>query len=618
MTNLRKVSAWLLTLVILTSCLSGCAVKPAPAPTPVALPAAESGSSDPSTGEVSVEEVLSRLTIEQKAQQMVQAAAYSVQGSSGMREANYGSLLSGGGSRNSVDGWKSSILDFQQGALDSDSGIAFVYGNDSVHGVNTVEGAVIFPHNIGIGAANDPELTYKMGAAVADESKISGMLWTFSPCVAAAQDPRWGRTYESYSSELEIIKPLSQAFAKGLIDNGVITCAKHYIGDGNVAFGTGEGGYLIDRGDAELSEAELDELLSVYKELIDSGTRTVMITHGSVNGVKTHGDKYLIIDLLKGELGFTGFVVSDWESIHNIPGNSLEEQVVLAVNAGIDMLMEPAAYEDCVRIIVDAVASGAITQERVDDAVGRILTVKKEAGIFADPMMENLETKQTQVGSDEYRDLARQLVEKSLVLLKNDGGVLPLKSGTKLYVSGPAANDTGVQCGGWTLSWLGERDNGANRLIPEAKTILDGLNLLAQEYSLTIITDPARASEADVNILCLGEIPYAEWEGDSADISITGSKALPENLAAIEESRQLGKPTVALLVAGRHVIYEEYESDWAAVVMCYLPGSEADGVANVLTGKSGFTGKLPMPYYSSTDDILTPNTKFDVGYGLSY
>jgi beta-glucosidase len=615
LTNLRKVSALLLAVALLLTCLASCAEKKVETP-PVVL--------DPSIpkyqqyNDMSVEQILSCLTIEQKAQQMVQAAAYSVQGQFAMQKTNYGSLLSGGDSANSAFGWKKSILAFQQGAVNSKSGIPFIYGNDSVHGVNTVRGAVIFPHNIGIGAANDVGLTYKMGAAIADESKISGMLWTFSPCVASAQDPRWGRTYESYSSELEIIKPLSQAFAKGLTDNGIITCAKHYIGDGNVKFGSGEGDYLIDRGDATLSEAELDALLSVYKELIDSGTRTVMITHGSVNGVKSHGDKYLINDLLKGKLGFTGFVVSDWESIHNIPGGSLKEQVITAVNAGIDMLMEPGVYEECVKIIVDAAASGAITEERIDDAVGRIITVKKEAGIFEDPLMENLQTNQLQVGSDEYRQLARILVEKSLVLLKNDGAVLPLKSGTKIYVSGPAANDTGVQSGGWTLSWLGKRDSGANKIVPEAKTILDGFNLLAEEYGLTIITDPAKASEADVNVLCLGELPYAEWEGDSADISITGSKALPENKAAIEESKQLGKPTIALMVAGRHVIYDEYESDWDAVVMCYLPGSEADGVANVLMGKENFSGKLPMPYYSSTGDILTSNTKFDVGYGLSY
>jgi beta-glucosidase len=567
---------------------------------------------------MSVEEILSTLTIKQKAEQMVQAAAYSVQGTEGMKEADYGSLLCGGDSRNTASDWKRPILAFQQGAIDSESGIPFIYGNDSVHGVNTVEGAVIFPHNIGIGAANDTDLTYQMGAAVADESKLSGMLWTFSPCVAAAQDPRWGRTYESYSSETQVIKPLSQAFAAGLIDNGVITCGKHFVGDGNVAYGSGEGDFLIDRGNATLSETELEDLLSVYKELIDNGTRTVMITHGSVNGVKAHGDNYLINDLLKEKLMFTGFVVSDWESVHNIPGDTLEQQVITAVNAGIDMLMEPNVYEECVQIIVDAAASGDITMERIDDAVGRIITVKKEAGIFQDPMMEQLETKQTQVGSVEYRGIARQLVEKSLVLLKNEDELLPLKSGTKIYISGPAANDTGVQCGGWTLSWQGGRDNGGKRLVPEAKTILDGFNLLADEYSLTIITDPAKAGEADVNVLCLGELPYAEMDGDSADISITGSKALPENIAAIEESKELGIPTVTLLVAGRHVIYEEYDSDWDAVVMCYLPGSEADGVANVLTGKSNFSGKLPMPYYASTEDILTNNTKFDVGYGLSY
>lgn len=565
------------------------------------------------------EEIVASMTLEQKAAQMLQPAVYNA-AVAAMKKYGYGSILSQYWRMDmTAAGWKKTVLSYQEAALASPGGIPFIYGTDAVHGVNYCVGSVIFPHNIGIGAANDEELTYRMGLIVADEMKHTGMLWNFAPCVAVAAEPRWGRTYESYSSDPELVSKLGAAYSKGLIDGGVLPCAKHFFADGNIVFGTGEGDYLIDRGDASLSDPEIQALLGVYKDLLDAGVKSVMISHSSVNGVKMHENAYYINDVLKGEMGFDGIVVSDWESIHNISVQGNKNQVVTAINSGIDMLMEPDSYSQCYQSIIEAVNEGLISQERIDDAVIRIIRVKKALGLLSDPMQENLSMSYSEVGSAEGRDIARQLVEKSLVLLRNDGGVLPLKPGSKIFITGPAMNDTGAQCGGWTVEWPGSTDIKAGRRYVEgATTILEGLQAISGEYSLTIITDEKQASEADITILCVGEIPYAEWYGDTTDLSLTGSHALPGNKEAIELAKSLGKPTVALIVSGRNLVIEEYFNDWDAVVMCYLPGSEADGMANVLTGKVPFTGTLPMPWYKSVNDIGTNNYKFDVGYGLKY
>lgn len=570
----------------------------------------------------SVDAILARLTLDQKAAQMVQGAVYSVT-ESAMYKFDYGSVLSFGNTSQNATQWKSLILRYQKNAMMSEAGIPYIYGNDAVHGVNTSKGTVIFPHNIGIGAANDSDLTYKMGLAVANEAKLTGMLWSFSPCVAVAQDPRWGRTYESYSSETEMVSKLGSSFAKGMIDGGILPCAKHFLADGNVLYGTGESldgvNRLIDRGDAQLSDAEIQKLLEVYKSLIDTGVKTVMISHSSLNGIKMHENaKY--ISILKNDFKFDGFIVSDWNSIHNIPGDNLKAQTITAINAGIDMLMEDSTYEKCRKYIVEGVNEGSISIDRVNDAVTRILNVKKEMKILDDPMMDNVKSDVNATGSQEYRDLARKLVEESLVLLKNDNKVLPIKKGAKIFVTGPAANDVGVQCGGWTLTWTGSSDakNSGKKWIPEGKTILDGLNELAKTYDLTIITDEKQAKDADMTLLCLGEKTYAEWEGDSTDINITGMFGLDSNAKAIELAKNLGLPTVGCIVAGRNVIIDEYMNQWDGVVMCYLPGSEGDGVANVLVGKSSFKGTLPMPYYSKVEDIRTDRVLFPVGFGLQY
>lgn len=579
--------------------------------------------SDSKGSNASGENILARLTLDQKAAQMVQGAVYNISDDS-MKKNCYGSILStyGENSLNASE-WKNLILKYQKAAMSSEAGIPYIYGNDAVHGVNTCEGTAIFPHNIGIGAANDKELTYQMGLAVANEAKLTGMLWSFSPCLSAAQDPRWGRTYESYSSETGIVTELGTSFAKGLIDGGILPCAKHFFADGNVLYGTGETldgeKRLIDRGDAQLSDKEIQDLLKVYQAAVDAGVKSIMISHSSLNGVKMHAnEKY--ISTLKNDMGFKGFIVSDWDSIHNIPGGSLKEQTITAINAGIDMLMEDSKYEECRKYIVEAVNEGKISKDRVNDAVRRILTVKKEMGILDDPMMEKVTSEESSVGSQKYRGLAKTLVEKSLVLLKNDHSILPIKRGTKIFVTGPAANDVGVQCGGWTITWLGssDADNNGSKWIPEGKTILDGLYELADEYHLTIITDPKKAADADITLLCLGEKTYAEWKGDSADISITEELGLNGNAKAIDLAKNLGHPTVACIVAGRNVIISDYMKQWDGIVMCYLPGSEGDGIANVLTGKSSFKGTLPMPYYAKVGDIRTDQIMFPVGYGLKY
>ena len=561
------------------------------------------------------EQIVSQMTIEQKAAQMVQPAVYRITNDD-MRAKGYGSVLSTPGHTDAKQ-WRKIVDDLQQAAIESPSGIPFIYGQDDVHGVNYCVNAVYFPHNIGIGAANDEELTYKMGQITADEAKICHMMWNFSPVVAQSVDPRWGRTYESYGSDLEIIKKLSTAYTKGLIDKGLVACAKHFFADGNVVYGTGEKGatkMLIDRGDAKLTEAEINELLKVYQAQIDAGVQTIMISHSSLNGVKMHENKEYIMKL-KNEMGFKGFIVSDWGSVENITGETYKEKVIKSVNSGIDMLMEPDRFEETKEIIIEAVKNSEISEERVNDAVARIIKVKMGAGLFKDPMLTNMKTDQTETGSLEYRKVAEQLVEKSLVLLKNDKNTLPLKQGAKVYITGPAADDGAVQCGGWTLDW----NSATTSEIKGVTTIKEAFERYAKDYGIEVITDPKEASKADVVLLCVGEQAYAEWNGDTEDLSLTGKLGLAENKQAMSEAEKLGKPVVTCIVAGRHVIIDEADyKKWDSVVMCYLPGSEGKGISDVLCGCADFSGKLPSPWYGATGQIGTDKSFLKKGYGLNY
>jgi len=561
------------------------------------------------------EEIVAELTLEQKASQMVQPAVYLIKPGD-MKKNDYGSILSNCENFDAAS-WRELVDRFQKAAIRSDAGVPYIYGQDDVHGVGYCLNGVYFPHNIGQGAANNEELAYQVGLITADEAKLCHMLWNFSPCVAQSVDPRWGRTYEAYSSDLDIVTKLSTAYTRGLIDGGLVACAKHFFADGNVVYGTGEKSdydRLIDRGDAILTEGEIAQQLAVYQAQIDAGVQTIMISHSALNGLKMHENTEYIMKL-KNEMGFEGFIISDWNSLWNISGDTYDEQVITGVNAGIDMLMEVERFAEARDIIVEAVKNGKIAEERVDDAVRRIIKIKQEAGIFDDPLCENIETVQEDTGSSEYRAVAEKLVEESLVLLKNENDLLPIKGGTKVYITGPAANDQQAQCGGWTLAW----NASPTKEIPGVTTIARAFEKYAEDYGIEVITDPAGAKNADVVLLCVGEQSYAEWNGDTEDLELCGKCGLEGNAEAIAEAKSLDKPTVTCIVAGRHVILDEKDyENWDSVVMCYLPGSEGKGISDVLCGCADFTGRLPSPWFGSVEQIGTEECAFAFGYGLSY
>lgn len=600
MRNYRQLLCLLMAAVLMIGCLAGVTAS-------AEVPGVPTAGKTP-------EEILAGMTLEQKVGQMMQPAIYSTSPQE-MKLKGYGSVLSKTDSLTYTE-WQATVDEFQRAAVSAQAGIPFVYGQDDVHGVNYCDGAVMFPHNIGIGAANDADLLYRIGLATADEAKLCHMLWNFAPCVAQSADPRWGRTYECYATDLNRVKELSLAYTRGLLDGGVIACPKHFFADGNVAFGTGQctDAYrLMDRGEATLTEVEIQELLSVYQNLVDVGAQTIMVSFSALNGVRMHENaKY--ISYLKNEMGFDGFVVSDWKGVDGTSGGYYEEKLINCVNAGIDMFMEVDTCLQAIDIVVRAVYNGRIPMERVDDAVLRILRVKKDAGILDDPFCTEMETKQTETGSAEYRWLAEKMVEESLVLLKNEGNILPLHTGMKIYVTGPAADNGPVQCGGWSIDWNGS----PYADIASLTTILDGFRQVCSEMGIELITDPGKASSADAVIAVLGEQPYAEWNGDSEDMELCGALGLDGNRKAIEEVRSLGKPAAACIVAGRQVLISDVMDDFDSIVMCYLPGTEGKGVANVLCGKADFTGTLPSPWYRSTAEIGTDACLFGIGYGLKY
>ncbi|MCQ2578601.1 MAG: glycoside hydrolase family 3 protein [Treponema sp.] len=558
---------------------------------------------------MTVAQIVESLSLEQKVSQMLQPAVYNIS-ESDMKKNCYGSVLSHVGSPEAKE-WRQIVDGLQKASVESDAQIPFIFGQDDVHGVNFCLNAVYFPHNIGLGAGNNPDLMYKIGLATADEAKICHMLWNFAPCVAQSEDPRWGRTYESYGSNLEIITNLSTAYTKGLVDGGVIACPKHFLGDGNVEYGTGDCKFdykILDRGNSVMSDDEIEDLLKVYEANIEAGALTIMTSFSSMNGVKMHENKKYI-DYLKKDLGFKGFIISDWNGIQLNKEETYRQQIIASINAGVDMMMEVDRFEEAMEIVVNAVKAGDISTERIDDAVSRILYVKKEAGIFDDPLFQNLKTVQSEPGSEEYRKIALQAVEESLVLLKNENNVLPLKKGTKVFVTGPAASNSSAQCGGWTIDW----NESSINPVPGVTTIAKGFSNLAKEGEIEEVTYP---DEADVIILCVGEKAYAEWNGDSTDMDLCGEKGLEGNKSIIKKYADWEKPVVACIVAGRQVIIKDYIDNWDAAVMCYLPGSEGQGVANVLTGKSPFKGKLPSPWYESINQIGTDENMFPAGWGL--
>lgn len=535
-------------------------------------------------------------------------------------EIPLGSVLSGGGSRpmdDSIEGWKR-MVSFYQEQLE----IPLIYGVDAVHGHNNLKGATLFPHNIGLGAANNPELVRQIGIATGKEVKATGIHWNFSPTLAVVQDVRWGRAYESFSEDPQRVSALGLAYIQGLQSTGIAATAKHFLADGGTSFNTGSLGYLIDQGDAQLSEEELRRVhLFPYLSAINEGdVLTVMVSFSSVNGEKMHGSKYWISDVLKEELGFKGLVISDWEAIHQLEG-SLYQQIVTAINAGVDMLMQPNNWKDSVDRLYRAVKNNDISMERIDDAIARINYVKAELGLFDDSFTpESADV----VYSDTHKQLAREAVSQSLVLLKNNRNVLPLEKNTKILLIGPGSDNAGLANGGWTYSWQGE-SSGVN--IPHATTLKMAFESVANEHQGMITTDLSKLNEVDVVVLALAELPYAEGVGDARDLSLSGHMMHPDNQAAIDFAKSINKPVITILTSGRPRVITNELNDWDAFVMAWLYGSEAQGITDVLYGDKNFSGTLPITWPKTSDtstvstqkaDRDTSNVLFEYGFGLRY
>ncbi|MCM4076553.1 glycoside hydrolase family 3 N-terminal domain-containing protein [Paractinoplanes hotanensis] len=557
-----------------------------------------------------VADLLGRMSLDDKAGQMTQSERGTTTAAD-VTAYRVGSVLSGGGSapaNNTPAGWADMYDGYQRAALATPLQIPILYGIDAVHGNNNVPGSTIFPHNIGLGATRDAALVERIGKATAEEVTGAGQDWTFAPCLCVARNDRWGRTYESYGEKPELATAMT-TIVDGLQDNGVLATAKHYIGDGGTTGG-------VDQGNTEISEAELRSVhLPPFTAAVERGVGSVMLSFSSFNGAKLHGHKYLITDLLKGELGFTGFVVSDWAAIDQLDGQRgfTQAEVVTAVNAGLDMAMVPADWKVFVGYLKAAVQAGQIPMTRIDDANRRILTKKFELGLFEKPYADRSLT--TTIGSTEHRALARQAVRQSQVLLKR--GILPLaKTGGKIFVAGKSADDLGNQSGGWTLSWQGASGNTVT-----GTSILSGIR--AAVGAGTTVTYNRDGTGIDSSyraaVAVVGETPYAEGEGDRP-----GSMSLDAtDLATLSRLRAAGVPVIVVLVSGRPLDIAAEVGNWNALLAAWLPGTEGAGVADVLFGDYAPTGKLPVTWMQSAaqqpindGDGKTP--LYPYGFGLTY
>ncbi|SDB87102.1 beta-glucosidase [Sanguibacter gelidistatuariae] len=590
-----------LALVLAFSALSGCAPE---ASTPTTAASSDAPYRDVSlpAGE-RVEDLLSRMDLADKIGQMTQAERADVTNET-VTTLRLGSVLSGGGSSpvpNTPQAWADMYDAFQTAAAHTPLGIPILYGIDAVHGNNALDGATVFPHNIGLGATRDPELVRKIGQATAEEVAAIGIDWTFSPCLCVVRDDRWGRSYESFGEDPALVASMAtiitgyQGDTLGGSPTSILATAKHFIADGGTSGGT-------DQGDAVLSDAELRATyLPPYRAAVEAGVASVMVSFSSVNGEKVHGSPALLTDLLKGELGFDGIVVSDWNGIDQIDGVAGFDQaeVARAVNAGIDMVMVPTAYATFIADLTAAVEAGDVPMDRIDDAVRRILTKKFELGLFESPLTDR--SLFATVGSDEHRALAREAVAKSQVMLTNNGG-LPIAASSRVLVTGSGSDDLGNQAGGWTITWQGSSGDTI-----EGTTILEATEdaFAAADAGGTVTARPQMtadsvaeiAGEIDVAIAVVGERPYAEFKGDRPDgVRLTGA-----DVTTLEALRDAGVPTVVVVISGRPIDLGGAERWASAVVAAWLPGSEGAGVTDVLLGTVDPTGTLPVSWPATAD-----------------
>ncbi|HEY8805431.1 MAG TPA: glycoside hydrolase family 3 N-terminal domain-containing protein [Clostridium sp.] len=604
------------------------------------------------TTDIRVKDLLSKMTLDEKIGQMVQAERLTATPTD-VTTFSLGSILSGGGSAptpNTAVSWANMTDGYQKAATKSRLGIPILYGADAVHGHNNVVGATIFPHNIGLGASKDARLVEKIGHATAQEVRATGVNWAFSTVLGVPHNERWGRTYETFGENSQLVSTLGTASIKGLQGDNpnvtlkrsdtVLATAKHFLGEGLTTDGINQGNALIpDSFNADgtvkvnLNGALLDntilknELLPPYKAAVAAGVGTIMVSYNSINGVKCHGNADVITKILKGDvskggLGFTGIVVSDWEGIAQVAGANDKEKIKASINAGMDMAMVPNTWKTFIPTLKTLVADekvkpgSGVTETRINDAVSRILKIKFEMGLFEHPYAQrNL---LTTVGSQAHRNIASQAVRESLVLLKNDKDIVgKLKNKRNILVAGKSANDIGTQCGGWTISWQGQTGN-----VTPGTTILQGIkNTVGKHVKIGYNKNGVATGDYDAAIVVIGETPYAETNGDRAADALTLDA---NDIATINNVKRdhPNTPIVAVLVTGRPITIANQIDNLDGIVEAWLPGTEGQGVAQVLFGKYNFTGKLPItwPWYGKDIvnklDPLKASNLFNYGYGL--
>ena len=579
-----------------------------------------------------VRELLGRLTLEEKIGQMVQAEQSALKDESDIEKYFLGSVLSGGTSDpktgNGLKDWTDLYDSLQAHSQNTRLRIPLLYGIDAVHGHNNVLNATIFPHNIGLGCSRNPELVERAGRITAIEVRATGINWAFAPCVTVPRDERWGRTYEGFGETPELARVLGEAAVRGLQGRdlkdplSVLACAKHFAGDGATIYGTGtklkDDVHILDRGDVRLSEAELRRLhMQGYVSAIRAGVGTIMPSYNSWNGVKCSGSKRLLTEILKQELRFDGFLISDYNAINELPGD-YKKQIETSANAGMDMFMAPNTYRELYGFLLELVNEKRVPMSRIDDAVTRILRVKAAMGLLdAKPALVADRKLHASFGSAEHRQAARECVRGSLVLLKNEGKTLPVsKNAKRIHVAGKSADDIGNQCGGWTISWQGNSGN----VTTGGTTILKAIEAsVSPETKVTFSKDGSGAEGADLGIILIGETPYAEMIGDRKDLTLDEG-----DVAAVEAVKRAGIPVVVVLLSGRPMIIDKALDNANAFVAAWLPGTEGHGVTDVLFGDYNFYGKLSCSWPRSMDQIpinvgdANYDPLFTYGYGLQY
>jgi beta-glucosidase len=569
--------------------------------------------------ETPVDAMLAKMTLDEKIGQMTQVDLAALKDRSDVQKYFLGSVFSGGDSDpadNRPETWRQAVTEIRAQALQTRLKIPLLYGVDAVHGHNNILGAVIFPHHIGLGATHDPSLVEKAERVTADEVAGTGIRWVFDPCVAVSRDIRWGRSYESFGQSPELVSELGAASVRGLQGdslgkNSVLACVKHFAGDGGTENGKDQGNTVCD-------EATFQKLyLPPYAAAIKSGAQSIMVSFSSWNGQKMHGNKYLLTDVLKKEMGFQGFLVSDWAAIDQLSPD-YKNDIETSINAGLDMAMVPNGpgqknnYREFIADLKELVAAGKVSQARIDDAVRRILRVKFQMSLFDavdDPALT------AAIGSPAHRQVVRECVSESLVLLKNSHHVLPLKKTIKrIAVAGKGADDIGIQCGGWTIDWQGKTGNvtsgGTTLLAAIKKTV-------SPETEVIYSPDGSDLQSPDVVIVTIGEQPYAEFKGDRQELNLA-----PEDAALVARVKAAHVPVITLLYSGRPLVLGSALEQSDAFIAAWLPGTEGEGMTDVLFGNQAPSGKLPRLWPANNKqlsvDHLAGEPLFPMGFGLSY